>query len=127
MGGIAKPPEVLRQEGEVGTEPVAFAVEHLVHPRPDGVAPGHEGSPARAADALSVEGLQQDPLRGQPGQVRGEDVSVVPGDVVVAWFGEERETCDHPTNIGIAGGTHSLSVATLVVVSDGEGSTFGLL
>ncbi len=59
-------------------------MDHPVQPGPDGVPSGHEGRPARGATPLGVKVLQADPLRGQLGQVRGEDGRVVPRDVVVA-------------------------------------------
>ncbi len=50
----------------------------------DGVVAGHERGSGGRADRHDVAVLQHDAVRRQPGQVRGEDVRVVPRDVVEA-------------------------------------------
>ncbi len=86
VGRVAELPEPLRQQRVLPGQRLGRLLQGVVHAVPHRVVASEQGAPARAAVLLRVEGAEDHPGGGQGGQVRGEDVRVRPGDVVVAWM-----------------------------------------
>ena len=83
---VAQPGEVLRQQGQVGEETRGFLrpEDPVLAARVYRISARHQGRPGGSTDGLDVALLQDEAAPRQTGQVGGEDVRVVPGDVIEA-------------------------------------------
>ena len=83
---VSQAREVFRQQGKVSKETPWLLVEQgtVLPPSVNRVIPGHERGSGWRADGLYVRVLHDEAFPGKAVKVRGEDVWVVPGNIIVA-------------------------------------------